>query len=87
MPLPRVVRWMSIGFGGLLGLLVVASLIFALVGRARLNRTQALPAGLTNLTADSAVLARGEHVARIHGCYGGHGEKLSERQSDWRQLA
>ena len=76
MPLPRTLRWISIGLGSLLGLLVVAAFIFAMVGRARLNRTHELPPTLTHLEADPAVISGGEHVARIHGCQGCHGEKL-----------
>lgn len=76
MPLPRVLKWISIGLGGLLGLLVVAAFIFALVGHDRLNGTDELSPALAHLQADSAVIARGEHVARIHGCQGCHGETL-----------
>lgn len=76
MLLPRALKWIGIGLAGLLGILVVAAFSFALVGRARLDRTPQLTSGLTHIQADSAAIAHGEHVARITGCQGCHGKKL-----------
>jgi cytochrome c553 len=79
MRLSRALKWIGISLGGILGLLCVAALVFFLVGRARLNRKVAVPAGLTAVPGDSSALARGEHILRIHGCQGCHGEDLSGR--------
>ena len=79
MPIPRPLKWIGIGLAAGLGGLVVAVVILALVGRARLNRTQDMPRDLAAVPGDSSVLARGEHIVRIHGCQGCHGEDLGGR--------
>ncbi len=79
MPLPRPLKWIGIGLGALLGVLGVAALILALVGRARLDRNQENLPGLTVVPGDSSALARGEHVLKILGCRGCHGEDLGGR--------
>jgi mono/diheme cytochrome c family protein len=72
----RAFKWISVGLGGLFALLGVAALAFYLIGHARLNRWYELPQGLTEVPHDSATLARGEHLLRIHGCQGCHGDSL-----------
>ena len=79
MPFPRALKWTAISLGGLVGVLGVAALSLTLVGRARLDRRVDPPPGLTTVPTDSVALARGEHIMRIHGCQGCHGEDLSGR--------
>lgn len=75
----KPVKWMlRIGAGVLLLLLVVAGVVYAL-SELVMDRTYedevALDADFT-VPADSASVAEGERLARIHGCYNGcHGEQ------------
>jgi mono/diheme cytochrome c family protein len=74
----KALKWIGIGIGSILALLIVVGGVLALVGRARLNGRYEAPR--TIAVADSAptpeVLARGKHVVEIHGCLDCHAEAL-----------
>ena len=76
MPFSRRLRWAGILLGGVAALAMVVGVIGWLVGRAKLTRAYDPPAGLTSVPRDSATLAEGEHLVRIYGCRGCHGENL-----------
>lgn len=74
-----MVKWIGVGLVGLAGLAVAVAGVLYLVGRSRLGRTYEAPLALRAAPSDPAAVARGEHVVRIHGCQGCHGEKLEGR--------
>jgi mono/diheme cytochrome c family protein len=71
----RVLKWIGIGLGGLLGLLVVAVAVMAFLGGRKLNREYAVQPEVVVVEADTAVLERGQYLAAT-GCMGCHGENL-----------
>jgi mono/diheme cytochrome c family protein len=72
----RVLKWIGIGLGGLIVIGVVLAGGGMLFGHNKLNRTYPLPPVAALRTDDPALIARGEHVAAIHGCSGCHGPDL-----------
>jgi hypothetical protein len=64
----KVLKWVGIILGSVLGLVVVAVLVLFLIGNGRLNGTYRAPDTLVSGFGDSASLARGEHIMRIHSC-------------------
>ena len=75
----KVLKWLGIVLGCLLGLIVVAVLVLFFIGNSRLNATYVAPDALASGFGDSASLARGEHIMRIHSCQFCHGERLEGR--------
>ncbi len=72
----KVLKWIGIGLGVVIGLLITAALILYFMGGAQLNETrQVQPAELTIPTDDEA-LARGEHLVNAT-CKSCHGSDLS----------
>lgn len=76
----KVLRWAGIMVGGLLGIVLLAALVLFAVGTSRLNATHEPPDRLVAAAADSASIARGEHVMRIHSCQFCHGERLEGQE-------
>jgi cytochrome c553 len=72
----RVLKWIGITVGGLVVVGLVAGGAMAMLGRSKLGRTYPQPAVATLRTDDPTLVARGEHVAEIHGCTGCHGANL-----------
>ncbi len=71
----RVLKWIGIGLGGLLGLLVVAVAVLAFLGGRKLNREYAVQPEVVVVGNDTAVLERGQYLVSV-GCAGCHGENL-----------
>lgn len=72
----RVLKWLGIVLGSIVGFVVLAVLALFIRGNMRLNATHKAPDTLVAGFGDSASLARGEHIMRIHSCQVCHGEKL-----------
>lgn len=72
----KVLKWVGIVLGSVVGLIVVAALVLFALGSSRLNGTYKAPDTLASGFGDSASLARGEHIMRIHSCQVCHGERL-----------
>jgi cytochrome c553 len=72
----KVLKWLGIVLGSVLGLIVAAALVLFALGTSRLNATYEAPDTLVSGFGDSASLARGEHIMRIHSCQFCHGERL-----------
>lgn len=72
----KVFKWLGIVLGSVVGLLIVAALALYLRGHSRLNAEHTAPDALASGFGDSASLARGEHIMRIHTCQFCHGERL-----------
>jgi mono/diheme cytochrome c family protein len=72
----RVLKWLGIGLGGLIGLAIVAAVVLSLIGGARFSRTQVIEPETIPVPTDSAALARGQHL--VHAvCTGCHGPDLT----------
>lgn len=71
----RVLRWIGIVLGSLLGLILVAGLAMYLIGNARLNKPYDFPSSDIVLPTDAASLELGRH--RVESlCAGCHGPDL-----------
>jgi mono/diheme cytochrome c family protein len=72
-----VFKWIGIVLVGILVLLLLALGVVYFVSNSHFNETYTVnPAPVTVPPADSAVLARGEHVATIRGCVECHGDNF-----------
>ena len=73
----KLLKWVGIGLGSLVGTAVIAAIVLVLIGSSRLDRTfDITPQTLTLPTAEDTV-ARGRHLeAAVLGCTDCHGEDL-----------
>jgi mono/diheme cytochrome c family protein len=72
----RVFKWIGIGLGSLVGLILLVVLVLFFIGNARLNKTYDFPSSNITLPTDEASLAFGKHRAEVL-CEGCHGPDLS----------
>lgn len=76
----KVLKWIGIVLGGLVGLLVVAFIVLYIVGGAMWNRIHGnydVPVETIPIPTDQASIARGEHIATTHYCRVCHTPALS----------
>jgi mono/diheme cytochrome c family protein len=72
----RLLRWLSIAFGAVLGLLFIAIAAIYLLSQHTLNKRYPLPQTAIVVPADAASIAAGQRLATIAGCYAScHGPK------------
>jgi mono/diheme cytochrome c family protein len=76
MHMAKALKWIGIGLGGLVGIIVLAALILSFVGNARLHKTLDIQPEALSIPTDQASLERGEHLVTI-ACTGCHGENLA----------
>jgi mono/diheme cytochrome c family protein len=72
----RVVKWLGIGVGVVLGITVLAAGSAYGVSEYRIRKTYTVPAAALAIPTDSASIARGKHVATTRGCADCHGANL-----------
>lgn len=72
----RVLKWIGIGLGGLVGLIALAAVVLSILGGARLNKTHDIQAEAIAIPGDDAALARGEFLTNAI-CTSCHGPDLS----------
>lgn len=73
----RVLKWIGIGLGGLIGFLLVAGVALHFVGKSRLNNAPDVATKPVTVTMDETAVARGEHLVNIVSeCRECHGERL-----------
>lgn len=72
----KVLKWIGIVIGSLVGLLLVAGLVLFFVGESRLNKTYDIPPSNLTLPTDAESIAFGKHRAESL-CQGCHGPDLS----------
>ena len=80
----KILRWIGIVLGSLLGLLVLAFMVLYVIGTVRWNKLHGkyeVPVETISIPTDQASIARGEHIATIRMCRSCHTETLSG-QSD-----
>jgi mono/diheme cytochrome c family protein len=72
----RVFKWIGIGLGSLVGLVLLVALVMFFIGNVRLNNTYDFPPSNITLPTDEASLEFGKHRAEVL-CEGCHGPDLS----------
>jgi cytochrome c553 len=75
----RIFKWLGILVGLVLMLAIAFAVFVYFSSNAKINKTYEVEAALLSVRADSAILARGAHLALIHGCTECHGENLEGR--------
>jgi hypothetical protein len=76
----KILKWIGIVLGSLIGLLVLAFAVLYIIGSAKWNRIRGtvhnVPVEMITIPTDQASIARGEHIATIHMCKYCHTETL-----------
>lgn len=73
----KALKWLGIILGGLVVLVGLAAVVLHFVGRSRLNNAPEVTLKSVAVPADSAAIARGEHLVNaISSCRLCHGEQL-----------
>lgn len=75
----RTLRWLGMGLAGLVVVVLLLTASAYAVGSSKLGRSYEVRTASLAIPTDSAALARGAHLARIHGCVDCHGADLSGR--------
>ena len=76
-PLLKVLKWVGIVFGGLVGLIVVALVVVWFMAGSRMNKTYDIEVKPVIVPTDAAGIARGKHVVESFGlCQECHGDNL-----------
>ncbi|MGA9190628.1 MAG: c-type cytochrome [Anaerolineales bacterium] len=71
----RVLKWIGIVLGGLIGLILIAAVVFYIKGSRDLVATVQVPTDHVNVVTDKASQARGQELVTAF-CTGCHGENL-----------
>jgi mono/diheme cytochrome c family protein len=73
----KIMRWTSLIFGGLIGLLVIVLVAANVLSYSRTNRLYSITSPAIIIPNDEAALARGEHLVEVVShCAGCHGPDL-----------
>ncbi len=73
----NVLKWTGIALGGLVGLLVLASVVLYVIGSARLNKTHDIQLENIAIPTSESAIARGQHlVGALTFCQECHGDNL-----------
>lgn len=76
----KILKWIGIALGGLIGLLVLAFVVLYIIGSVKWNKlhgTYEVPMETISIPMDQASIARGEHIATIRMCRHCHIDDLS----------
>jgi mono/diheme cytochrome c family protein len=73
----KVLKWIGIGLGGLLGLALLAVLVIHFIYGARMERRYAIPPEAIAIPADAASIERGRRLVVAAQCQDCHGEDLA----------
>ncbi|MDO8670711.1 MAG: c-type cytochrome [Dehalococcoidia bacterium] len=77
----KVIKWLGIVLGGLVGLAVIVVLVLLVMGNGRYGKTYDVPKAVLAVATDSANKDRGKHIAEATAaCTGCHGSNLSGGQ-------
>lgn len=71
----RLLRWIGIALGSLVGLCIVAYAVVYVLSERILRRTYPVPAVAISIPTDRAAIAEGRRLATIRGCFGCHGKE------------
>ena len=64
----KILRWIAIFLGSLVGLLALAAVVLYLIGTSKLNKTYNVPVEAIAIPADAQAIQRGAHLAVIFMC-------------------
>jgi cytochrome c553 len=73
----KLLKWIGIGLGSLLVLLIVSYAIVHIQTEARIRKVYEVPTHSLDIPNDTASYSLGRHVAEVRGCMGCHGSDLS----------
>lgn len=71
----RILKWLGVVLGSLIGLLLVAGTVLYLIGNARMNKSYSFEPSNLTLPTDAESIAYGKHRAETL-CQGCHGEDM-----------
>jgi len=71
-----ILKWTSLLFGTLVGILILASLLFFALGQSRLKQTYTIPDESLVIPSDPGILNEGKRIFQYRGCEACHGEQL-----------
>jgi mono/diheme cytochrome c family protein len=74
--LKKVLKWIGIIMGGLVGLLALVFVVLYFIGGAKVNKKYEVPVETISIPTDAAAVQRGEHLATIYICTRCHTENL-----------
>ena len=74
--LKKVLKWVGIVLGSLVGLLALAFVLLLAVGGAKANKKYEIPVETVSVPTDAEAVQRGEHIATIFICTRCHTENL-----------
>ncbi|HRQ32942.1 MAG TPA: hypothetical protein PLM89_07545, partial [Anaerolineales bacterium] len=72
----KVLKWIGIVLGSLIGLILLAGIVMIMIGNSRLNKTYDFPPSNITIPTDAASIEYGKHRAETL-CQGCHGPDLS----------
>lgn len=75
--LRKILKWIGIVLGALVGLLALASLVLYLIGTNKLNRKYNVPVETISVPTDAQSVERGKHMATIFMCTRCHLDNLA----------
>ena len=73
----KVLKWVGIVLGGLVGLLALAGVVLILIGTSKLNRKYDVPVNAIAVPADAQAVERGKHLATIFMCTRCHTDTMA----------
>lgn len=73
----KFLKWTGIVIGAIVLLFIAAGVVMYLIGSSKVNAVYAVQSASLTISSDSATVARGQHLARINGCFDCHGKDLS----------
>ena len=73
----RILKWTGIAAAGIVVILIATMAVVYLIANSRFNRTYDFIPQTVSAAADSAAIARGEHIGIVRGCVGCHGQDLA----------
>jgi len=73
----KILKWIGIFLGGLIGILALALLVFSLVGGTKANKKYDIPVETVAIPTDQESILRGEHLAVIFTCTKCHTSNLA----------
>src|SRR5258706_11982008 len=72
----RLLKWIGLGFGGLVAVAIVAYAVVYVLSERTLRHVYAVPAVAISIPTDPASITEGQRLATIRGCFGGcHGRR------------
>ena len=75
----KILKWMGIVLGLLVGLVVLAVVAVYAITQARLNKTYSIQVEPISISTDTVTIERGQHVAVIRFCTECHGANMAGR--------